>query len=187
MCRAVPTDKSPNRSDRDKVPRGQNPIGQIFRDYGEQCIKVYPSPKQHIKLIRSMRMCKSPAMGGKAYICANCGVVKYVYFGCGQSHCSICQSVKREQWMIKMGRELLVVPYVHLITTLPHQLNSLARANPRQMYNLMLQATNQVVQELAKNPKHLGAKPGLISVLHTFGSDMKYHNLSSKAGYLYIH
>ncbi len=77
--------------------------------------------------------------------------------------------------MDKMAKELLEVPYVHLVTTMPHDFNGLARRNPKQMYDLLFQATAKTVKKLGMNEAHLGAKPGLISILHTFGSDMKYH------------
>ncbi len=122
-----------------------------------------------------MRVCKTPALGGKNYICKNCKHPHFVYFGCGNSRCSICQSVKREQWIDKFQKQLLDVPYVHLITTMPHQLNSLSRAYPYEMYNILFRATRDTVFQLAEESKNLGAKPGIISILHTFGADMKYH------------
>ena len=122
-----------------------------------------------------MRVCKSPALGGKKYVCQKCKHAHFVYFGCGNSRCSICQSAKRVQWINKLHGELLNVPYVHLITTMPHQLNSLSRAYPYIMYNILFRTTRNTVFELSNKPDNLAAKPGLISILHTFGSDMKYH------------
>ncbi len=58
---------------------------------------------------------------------------------------------------------------------MPHQLNSLARAYPYEMYNILFRTTRDTVFQFAAQTKHLGAKPGLISILHTFGADMKYH------------
>lgn len=58
---------------------------------------------------------------------------------------------------------------------MPHQLNSLARAYPYEMYNILFRTTRDTVYQFASQSKHLGAKPGLISILHTFGADMKYH------------
>ena len=77
--------------------------------------------------------------------------------------------------MDRMGKELLDVPYVHLVTTMPHIFNGLARRNEKEMYNLLFKATKKTVNLIAQNDKHLGAQVGMISVLHTFGSDMKYH------------
>jgi hypothetical protein len=175
MHRALSTNQPSPRCDTDKVSPQENPLGEIFRQYGEAYIEQYKPYIQSIKLIRAMRICKTPALGGKAYVCNGCGHKHYVFFGCGQSSCSICQSVKREQWMDKMKKELFAVPYVHLITTMPHQLNSLARQYPSKMYSLLFRVTNLTVNHFALKDKYLGAKPGMISVLHTFGSDMKYH------------
>ena len=77
--------------------------------------------------------------------------------------------------MDKMGNELLDVPYVHLVTTMPHHFNGLARRNEKQLYNLLFRVTAKTIKEIASNPVHLGAKTGMISVLHSFGSDLKYH------------
>lgn len=107
--------------------------------------------------------------------CNTCGEEHTLYFSCGHSRCCICQSIKREQWVDKLSAELLDVPYVHLVTTMPHDFNGLARRNQKEMYNLLFRSTSHTVNEIASNKAHLGAKTGMISVLHTFGSDMKYH------------
>jgi hypothetical protein len=77
--------------------------------------------------------------------------------------------------MEKMSEELYKVPYVHLVTTLPDELRLLAKYNSKAMYNIMMRVTNQTTQQLCNEESALGAMPGMISVLHTFGSDMKYH------------
>lgn len=114
-------------------------------------------------------------LGGKAIRCKDCNHVHYLYFSCGNSRCMICQSIKREQWLDKLQSKLLDVPYVHLVTTMPHRLNKLAKRYPRQMYNLIFQTTKATIWSIYENEAHVGAKPGMISVLHTWGSDMKYH------------
>jgi len=87
----------------------------------------------------------------------------------------ICQSIKREQWLDKLQGKLLNVPYVHLVTTMPHRLNKLARRYPRELYDLIFQSTKKTIWEIYENKAHVGGRPGMISVLHTWGSDMKYH------------
>ena len=67
------------------------------------------------------------------------------------------------------------MPYVHVIFTLPHKLNGLARNNPSEIYGLIMQASWQAVKATTADPSNVGALPGMVSVLHTFGSDMKYH------------
>ena len=147
----------------------------IFRDYGEHYINNYKPDKRKIKLIRAIRLCKSPALGGRAIVCKVCDHHHYVYFSCGHSHCPICQSIKREQWIDKLKNELLNVPYVHMVFTLPHELNSLARANKNIIYSLVMKSAWATVKSLCADDKNVGGLPGMISVLHTFGSDLKYH------------
>ena len=84
----------------------------------------------------------------------------------------ICQSIKREQWVDKLKNKLLKVPYVHLTFTLPHQLNGLARLNQKLIYAMIMKASWLTIQEVMTA---INATAGMTSVLHTFGSDMKYH------------
>ena len=146
-----------------------------MRDYGEEYIKQYRPDLNVIKLIRAMRVCKTPALGGRNIHCNKCQHDHYTYFSCGHSHCPICQSIKREQWADKIKKELYATPYVHITFTLPHDLNGLARSNPTVIYGLLMRCSWMTINQLSLNPINIGAKPGMISVLHTFGSDMKYH------------
>jgi Putative transposase len=84
----------------------------------------------------------------------------------------LCQSVKREQWVDKLKATLLKVPYVHSVFTLPHQLNGLARSNEATIYRILLRSAWETIKVLGQRQL---ATPGMTSILHTFGSDMKYH------------
>ena len=87
----------------------------------------------------------------------------------------MCQSIKRAQWQDRLGNKLLAVPYTHTVFTIPHQLNHIAKRYPKQIYNLLLRSAWETIKQLCADSTNVGAKPGMISVLHTFGSDMKYH------------
>jgi hypothetical protein len=66
----------------------------------------------------------------------------------------------------------LAVPYTHTVFTIPHQLNKIAKQYPKQIYNLLLRSAWETVKQLSADPTNVGALPGMISVLHTFGSDI---------------
>lgn len=117
-------------------------------------------------------MCKTPALGGVVMRCKGCGTMYYIYKSCGHSHCMLCQSIKREQWMDKLHGRLLRVPYIHTTFTIPHQLNGLFRANTKLLYSLLMRSCWMTIREVTKTS---GFLPGMTAVLHTFGSDMKYH------------
>ena len=150
-------------------------IGDLFREHGEQYIKTYKPPLHVIKLIRAIRICKTPALGGKKITCRDCGKSKLVYFSCGHSQCPLCQYNKRQAWKEKLDDKLLKVPYCHTVFTIDHRLNPICKAYPKIMYNIIMRASWQCIKTLTAKEENLGALPGMVAVLHTFGSDMKFH------------
>ncbi len=109
------------------------------------------------------------------YTCKKCNAKTYIYHGCGNSRCPKCQGVKRLQWQDQIANKILQCPYQHIVFTMPHQLNTLARNNPYKMYNCLLRSAWATLKTCSAEKSNLGALPGAIMVLHTFGSDLKYH------------
>jgi hypothetical protein len=66
-------------------------------------------------------------------------------------------------------KELLPVPYVHVVFTLPHHLSHLALVNKKVFYDLLFRASAETLLEVARDPEHLGAQIGFFSVLHSWG------------------
>ncbi len=58
---------------------------------------------------------------------------------------------------------------------MPKPITEIARTNKRELYNLLMRASADTVIRIAADPKHLGARVGITSVLHTWGSAMTYH------------
>ena len=150
-------------------------IGGLFRAYGERYIEVYQPDLRTIRLIRAIRVCRTPALGGKRLECADCGGARYIYFSCGNNHCPLCQGNKREQWQYQMRKRQLKVPYCHITFTLPHEFNGLCRLHPKQMYDLLFSSAWQTIQAGCADEVNVGGLPGLSAVLHTWGSDLKFH------------
>ena len=97
------------------------------------------------------------------------------YNSCRNRHCANCQQKDKLAWMDKRMEELLPVGYYHLVFTIPHELNTLCFKNKKVMYRILFQAASQTLLELCRDPKHLGADTGLITVLHTWGQNMMEH------------
>jgi hypothetical protein len=70
---------------------------------------------------------------------------------------------------------LLDIPYFHVVFTLPSDLGPIALHNPRQVYGLLMRAAAETLTELAADPKHLGARIGVLEVLHTWGQNLALH------------
>jgi hypothetical protein len=77
--------------------------------------------------------------------------------------------------MEQRAAELLPVPYFHVVFTVPHELSALMLGNRRVLYKLLFDASAQTLLQVAADPKHLGAKIGVLSVLHTWGQQLEHH------------
>jgi len=73
----------------------------------------------------------------------------------------------------EQGKDLLNASYFHslsrpigIVFTLPDTLNELALVKPAVLYQLLFRTAWSVVRDFAANPKLLGAKTGMVSVLH---------------------
>ena len=77
--------------------------------------------------------------------------------------------------MAEREAELLPVGYFHLVYTLPRPIADIAYQNKRVIYGLLLKASAEATLTIAADPKHLGARIGITSVLHTWGSAMTHH------------
>src|SRR5690606_31984664 len=97
------------------------------------------------------------------------------YNSCRNRHCPKCQGHKREQWIRAREEELLNVPYFHVVFTLPSELNHLCLYEPKLLYGLLFKTSWEVIAGFASNPKFLGAGPGMIAILHTWGQNLSLH------------
>ncbi len=119
-------------------------IGDLFRTWGKSYIGDYHPHVQHIRILRAIQLCRTPALGGVMVECQECGHQHFIYRSCGNRNCPICPAVKKELWMLNREKELLPVPYFHVVFTLPHELNVLCLNHPRLLYNCM-RAVNHVL------------------------------------------
>mgnify|MGYP001571666098 FL=1 len=74
-----------------------------------------------------------------------------------------------------MARLLVPVPYFFLTFTLPDFLRTWVRSHPKLGYDLLFAASSQALQDLARDPKRLGAQLGFLGVLHTGSRTLVFH------------
>ena len=131
----------------------------------------------HLKVLSAIERCRTAALGGHRDRCLTCGyqTTSYSFNSCRNRHCPKCQTNAREKWLAKRSADLLPVPYVHVVFTLPHLLAPLAYHNKKLLYDLLFRASAETLLEVAANPKRLGAELGFLSVLHTWGQTLQHH------------
>ena len=103
------------------------------------------------------------------------GDAHYTDHSCRNRHCPKCQTQASERWLAARCRDLLPVPYFHLVFTLPHQLNALAQGNPAVIYSLLFEAASKTLLAFGANPRWLGGPLGATLVLHPWGQTLTQH------------
>jgi hypothetical protein len=138
-------------------------------------LQEYPQPPGVVRALDDISRCRTAALGGQVVRCGQCGLIDYRYHSCGNRHCPGCGGSKRAAWLEKRRAELLDVPYFHVVFTLPHTVSALVLGNRELLYGLLMEASAQTLLEVAANPKHLGARLGVLAVLHTWGQQLEHH------------
>lgn len=127
------------------------------------------------RALHGIRKCRSKSLGGHLDWCMNCKKLHLQFNSCRNRHCPTCQGHKQHQWIASRSQELLPVPYFHVVFTLPDHLNTVAIGYPRVLYKILFDSVWETLSAFGNNPKHLGAKLGMISILHTWGQNLSLH------------
>src|ERR1700752_890654 len=131
---------------------------------------------KHVKVLLAIARCRTAALGGHLDQCTRCGHRATIsYNSCRNRHCPKCQTAARERWIAARQKELLPTRYVHVVFTLPPQLDPLALQNKKVIYDLLFRASAETLLEVACDPKHLGAEIGFFTVLHTWNQKLGLH------------
>jgi hypothetical protein len=62
-----------------------------------------------------------------------------------------------------------------VVFSLPGRIADIAYQNKAVIYGLLFKASSETMLTIAADPKHLGARIGILSVLHTWGSALTHH------------
>jgi hypothetical protein len=119
--------------------------------------------------------CRTARLGGHIDACDACGHTEISYNSCRNRHCPKCQGSAQAAWLEARQADVLPVPYAHVVFTLPQMLAPLALQNPKILYDLLLRTVAHTLQDIAHNPKHLGARLGFFAILHTWGQTLIHH------------
>jgi hypothetical protein len=128
-----------------------------------------------LKVMSAIERCRTAALGGHVERCEKCAHTIIAYNSCRNRHCPKCQGAAAQEWLAEREAELLPVPYFHLVFTLPAAIADIAYQNKAVMYDLLFKASSETMLTIAADPKHLGARIGILSVLHTWGSALTHH------------
>jgi hypothetical protein len=169
------------------VPRPALEVADIFCDHGPAWRKTNAGhvSLEQLKVMAAIENCRTAALGGHVLRCEKCSHTQIAYNSCRNRHCPKCQGAAAKEWLAEREAELLPVPYFHVVFSLPAQIADIAYQNKAVIYDLLFKASSETMLTIAADPKHLGARIGILSVLHTWGSALtqnphsRYRALSS--------
>ncbi|MCA6104971.1 IS91 family transposase [Bradyrhizobium australafricanum] len=152
-------------------------VADIFRSHGVAWRKAHAGhvSLDQLKVMSAIERCRTVALGGHVARCADCAYTTIAYNSCRNRHCPKCQGAAAKEWLADREAELLPVPYYHLVFTLPGAIADIAYQNKAVLYDLLFKVSAETMLTIAADPKHLGARIGITSVLHTWGSALTHH------------
>ncbi len=150
-------------------------VADVVRRYGDDFHRIYRSSATQQAVLRHITLCRTAALGGHLDQCDTCQTERISHNSCRDRHCPKCQSARGAQWVTEREARLLPIPYFHVVFTIPHQLNALALANKKILFDILFATSAQTLQTIANDPEHLGAQIGFTSVLHTWGQTLSFH------------
>lgn len=159
------------------MPRSNLEIADIFREHGPAWRRDHAGQVSlaQLKVMSAIEACRTDALGGHVAACTKCGHQHVAYNSCKNRHCPKCQDPAARDWMAARAEDLLPVEYFHVVFTLPAEIARIAYWNKRAVYGLLFKASAETVMTIAADPKRLGARVGMTSVLHTWGSALTHH------------
>ena len=99
----------------------------------------------------------------------------FSYHSCGNRSCPKCHTAQTQEWLEHRQAEMLPVPYFHITVTVPAELREVLRANQRDGYGVLMQASAAAIIELARDPRYVGGTVAVLAVLHTWTQQLNLH------------
>ena len=152
-------------------------VADIFRGHGPAWRRANAGHVSlgQLKVMSAIESCRTAALGGHVARCEKCAHSQISYNSCRNRHCPKCQGAAAKDWLATREADLLPVPYYHVVFTLPAAIADIAYQNKTVIYDLLFKVSAETLTVIAADPKHLGARVGITSVLHTWGSAMTHH------------
>jgi len=153
-------------------------VHSLLRQLAPQYLERFGSsmPGRHRQVLKKILSCRTAALGGQLFECPDCSGFAYRYHSCNDRHCPQCGQTDADQWLERQkARLLLPVPYFLLTFTVPEELRLFIRSHLQIALDLLFAVTSEALQDLAGNPRRLGAQLGMLGVLHTWSRTLLFH------------
>ena len=132
-------------------------------------------PRRVWKAARAVMRCRTATLGGHVRRCPQGHVTEIWYNSCRHRACPRCCTQRISQWLEAWQQQILPTDHFHVIFTLPSELHELWQWNRAALTEVLFASVRQTLQTLLGDSKWLGAQPGILATLHTWGRTLTMH------------
>lgn len=136
---------------------------------------AHPLRPAQRRALLAIQRCRTPALGGHVYRCTDCASTDFAYHSCHHRSCPRCGGAGTAAWTAKQTARLLPVPYFLVTFTVPEELRAGFAAEPAAMHDALFEESAATLQQVAAEPRLVGAELGFVGVLHTWGRQLQRH------------
>ncbi len=151
-------------------------VQEIFAKGFEAYSRDNKLPLHHHKAAWHLIHCRTAQLGGHVRVCENGHLDGVWYNSCKHRSCPQCNQIQIERWLRAQQGRLIECAHRHLIFTIPHEFHTLWYFNTTAMSQLLFRTVRDTLMELLQDERHLGAEPGFILSLHTWGRSLALHS-----------
>jgi hypothetical protein len=152
-------------------------VADVFRRFAADYVSAHGASMlpSHRRAIDDILDCRTAALGGQVWRCETCNTEVFSFHSCGNRSCPKCHTAQTQEWLEHRQAEMLPVPYFHITVTVPAELREVLRANQRDGYAALMQASAAAIIELARDPRYVGGTVAVLAVLHTWTQQLNFH------------
>ena len=160
-------------------------LDEIVRGEGPRYLKTHFTTPEQRKAIHDIACCGTAEMGTVKERCDQCQIDYWLYCSCRNRHCAFCGGKRRWKWVEARRLEILPVPYLQVVFTVPAALNELAWYCPRELYDIVIRAAGQAVIDVGWSELNvqLGCQTHLQTWTQSMAFDLHTHGVVPCGGF----
>lgn len=134
--------------------------------------KIRPNVKKEVEKVLK---CKDIKHGFIELKCDKCNITKKIGFTCKSRFCTSCGKIYTDNWINNMLGNLINVKHRHIVFTIPEELREFFGMDRQRLKILPKCAAKAVTSWMNSLNKKEEFTPGIVTVIHTFGRDLKWN------------
>ena len=149
----------------------------ILEDHWHGFLKIYENKiRSNVKKeVEKVLKCKDTKYGFIELKCDKCNTTKKIGFTCKSRFCTSCGKIYTDNWIDNMLGNLINVKHRHIVFTIPEELRKFFGIDRQRLKILPKCAARAVTSWMHSLNKKEEFTPGIVTVIHTFGRDLKWN------------